>query len=56
MVRQFLTGLNPTMAPMVYATAPVTLQEAIDTAKRYEAGFMMTQTKTSNYAETEVTG
>ncbi len=44
------------MAPMVYATAPATLQAAIDTAKRYEAGFMMTQPKTSNYAETEVTG
>jgi len=51
-----LTGLNPTMAPMVYATAPATLQEAVDTAKRYEAGFMMTQSKISNYAETEVTG
>src|SRR6266498_1607359 len=44
------------MAPMVYATAPATLQVAIDTAKRYEAGFMMTQPKTSNYAETGVTG
>ena len=41
---------------MVYATAPATLQAAIDTAKRYEAGFMITQPKTSNYAETEVTG
>jgi len=41
---------------MVYATAPAILQAAIDTAKRYEAGFMMTQSKTSNYAETEVTG
>src|SRR6266540_1315928 len=40
---------------MVYVTAPVTLQATIDTAKRYEAGFMMTQPKTSNYAETEVT-
>ncbi len=44
------------MAPMVYATAPATLQAAVDTAKRYEAGFMMTQPKTSNYAETEVMG
>src|SRR6266540_7239522 len=44
------------MAPMVYAIAPATLQAAIDTAKRYEAGFMMTQPKTSNYTETEVTG
>src|SRR6266511_2859706 len=44
------------MAPMVYVTAPATLQAAIDTAKRYEAGFMMTQPKMSNYAETEVTG
>ena len=44
------------MALMVYATASVTLQVAIDTAKQYEAGFMMTQPKTSNYAETEVTG
>ena len=49
-------GLNPTMASMVYATALATLQAAIDTAKRYEAGFMITQPKTSNYAETEVTG
>ncbi len=40
---------------MVYATAPATLQAAIDTAKRYKAGFMMTQPKTSNYTETEVT-
>src|SRR6266542_7060466 len=44
------------MAPMVYATAPATLQAAIDTAKRYEAGFMMIQPKNSNYAETEVAG
>ncbi len=41
-MRQFLTGLNPTMVPMVYVTAPATLQAAINTAKRYEAGFMMT--------------
>ena len=44
------------MAPMVYVTASATLQAAIDTAKQYEAGFMMTQPKISNYAETEVTG
>ena len=41
-VQQFLTGLNPTMVPMVYATAPAILQAAIDTAKWYEAGFMIT--------------
>src|SRR6266542_3650767 len=41
---------------MVYATIPATLQAAIDTAKRYEAGFMMTQPKISNYVKTEVTG
>ena len=41
---------------MVYVTAPVTLQAAIDMAKRYEVGFIMTQPKTNNYAETEVTG
>src|SRR6266542_850301 len=41
-VQQFLTELNPTMALMVYAIASATLQAAIDTAKRYEAGFMMT--------------
>src|SRR6266540_5227025 len=41
-VQQFLTGLNPTMALIVYAIAPATLQAAINTAKRYEAGFMMT--------------
>jgi len=32
-VRQFLIRLNPTMAPMVYATALATLQAAIDIAK-----------------------
>ncbi len=37
---QFLTGLNPTMALMVYATTPATLQAAIDTAKRYEVRFI----------------
>ena len=41
---------------MVYATAPATLQAAIDIAKRYEAGYMMTQPKTSNYVKMEVTG
>ena len=41
---------------MVYVTASVILQVAIDIAKRYEAGFMMTQPKTSNYAETEMIG
>src|SRR6266540_3182946 len=55
-VRQFLIRLNPTMAPIVYATALATLQVVIDTAKRYEAGFMITQSKISNYAETEVIG
>ncbi len=44
------------MAPMVYVVVLVTLQAAIDTTKRYEAGFMITQPKTSNYAKTEVTG
>src|SRR6266542_4488574 len=55
-VRQFLTRLNPTMAPMMYVMILATLQAAIDTAKQYEAGFMMTQPKTSNYTEIEVTG
>ena len=41
---------------MVYVTAPATLQEAIDTAKWYEAEFMMTQAKINNYAKIEVTG
>ena len=41
---------------MIYATTPATLQAVIYIAKRYEAGFMMTQPKTSNYAKTEVTG
>ena len=44
------------MALIVYAMTLVTLQAAIDTAKWYEVGFMMTQPKTSNYIETEVTG
>ncbi len=39
---------------MIYAIVPVTLQATIDTAKRYEAGFMMTQSKISNYAEKKV--
>ncbi len=41
---------------MVYAIASVTLQVAIDMAKQYEAEFMITQPKTSNYAEKKVTG
>jgi len=41
-VRQFLIGLNLTIAPMVYAIASAILQAAIDTAKQYKAGFMMT--------------
>jgi len=41
---------------MVYAIALIILQAAIDTAKWYEAGFIMTQPKTSNYAENEITG
>ena len=43
------------MASIVYAIAPITLQVAIDTAKWYEAGFMIIQPKTSNYAENKVT-
>ncbi len=41
-VWQFLTGLNPAMALMVYTTVPATLQTAIDTAKQYKAEFMIT--------------
>jgi len=44
------------MALMVYATALATLQATIDIAKRYKVGFMITQSKTNNYAETKVTG
>ena len=43
------------MASMIYATVLTTLQTAIDMAKQYEAGFMMTQPKISNYAKNEVT-
>jgi len=43
------------MASMIYTTALVILQAAIDTAKHYKAGFMMTQLKTNNYAKMEVT-
>ena len=32
-IQQFLTGFNLTMALIVYATTPATLQAAIDTAK-----------------------
>jgi len=42
------------MVPIVYTTAPAILQAAIDIAKQYKAGFMMTQPKISNYAETEI--
>ncbi len=55
-MRQFLTGLNPAMTPMVYATVSATLQAAINIAKWYETGFMMTQPKTSNYVKNEITG
>jgi len=41
-VWQFLTELNLTMTPMMYATALATLQATIDIAKQYEVGFMMT--------------
>ena len=54
-VWQFLIGFNPAITPMVYAIALATLQAAIDTVKWYKAGFMITQLKTSNYAENEVT-
>ncbi len=41
-VQQFLIELNPVMASIVYVTASITLQVAIDMAKRYEVEFMMT--------------
>jgi len=43
------------MTSIVYAMASATLQAAIDIIKQYKVGFIMTQTKTSNYVKTEIT-
>jgi len=42
-IRQFLSGLNPTIAPIVYASTPGNLNAAVDAAKSIEAGYKITQ-------------
>ena len=43
MIRQFLSGLNPTIALIVYASTPGNLNAAVDAAKSIEAGYKITQ-------------
>jgi len=40
---QFLSGLNPTIALIVYASGPENLNAAVETAKSIEAGYKITQ-------------
>src|SRR6266540_6673443 len=42
-IRQFLSGLNPAIAPIVYASTPGNLNAAVETAKSIEAGYKITQ-------------
>src|SRR6266540_1650146 len=52
-IRQFLSGLNPTIASIVYASTPRDLNAAVDAAKSIEAGYKITQRNVqqqSNYA------
>ncbi len=39
---QFLSGLNPTIAPIIYASRPGNLNAAIKTVKSIEAGYKIT--------------
>ena len=36
---QYMVGINPSIAPLVYVRGPVTLQAVVDIAKSIEAGF-----------------
>src|SRR6266508_5991555 len=40
---QFLSGLNPTIALIVYASGPENLNAAVEAAKSIEAGYKITQ-------------
>jgi len=42
-IRQFLSGLNLTIMPIVYASGPENLNAAVETAKSIEAGYKITQ-------------
>ncbi len=42
-IRQFLSGLNPTIAPIVYVSTPGNLNAAVKAAKSIEAGYKITQ-------------
>ena len=38
-----MAGINPSIASLVYAKGPVTLQAVVDAAKSIKAGFRITQ-------------
>ncbi len=40
---QFLSGLNPTIAPMVYTSRPENLDITVNTAKSIEVRYKITQ-------------
>src|SRR6266542_3574441 len=42
-IQQFLSGLNPTIALIVYASTPENLNAAVEAAKSIEAGYKITQ-------------
>jgi len=42
-IRQFLSGLNPTIVSMVYTNRSENLAAAVETAKSIEAGYKITQ-------------
>ncbi len=42
-IRQFLSGLNPAIAPLVYASGLANLDVAVNTAKSIKAGYKIIQ-------------
>jgi len=42
-IRQFLSGLNLTITPIVYASTPGNLNAAVEAAKSIEAEYKITQ-------------
>src|SRR6266540_1601825 len=42
-IQQFLSGLNPTIALIVYASTPGNLDAMVEAAKSIEAGYKITQ-------------
>ena len=40
--RQFLSELNPTIIPLIYASGPANLDETVNTAKSIEARYKIT--------------